>query len=417
MVRTATQDCEVLVVGGGMVGLSLALSLAGAGVEVVVIERQTPEEVQDAPFDGRASAIALGSRQALDGAGLWDAMAPEAEAIRDIRVTDGRVGRAASALLLHYDANELDGRPLGHIVENRVIRRALHGARPARPALTMMAPATVESLSQDGVWVKASLDTGRQVRARLAIAADGRRSKLRRWAGIRTAEWSYPQTGIVCTIGHETPHDGVAHECFLPAGPFAVLPMTDDQAGRHRSSIVWTERNDLAPAMMALDDDQFSGEMQRRFGDSLGRIEVIGRRWSYPLSFLQAERLIDSRLALVGDAAHAIHPIAGQGLNLGLRDGAALAEVVVDALRLGLDPGQRDQLQRYQRWRRLDSLALAAATDGLNRLFSNDLAPLRLARDLGLAAVNRLPPVKRLFMRHAMGLVGDLPRLIRGQPL
>ena len=417
MAQDGTIDCDLLVVGGGMVGLTLGLTLAGAGVRVVVVDRQAPGDVQAAPFDGRSSAIARGSKQALAGAGLWHAMAEHAEPIRDIRVSDGRIGRAASGLFLHYDSTQLDGQPLGYIIENREIRRALHGALAARPALTLLAPCGIGAVEREGAWARARLSDGRQVRARLAIGADGRESAVRAGAGIAATRWRYAQNGIVCTIGHERPHQGVAHENFLPAGPFAVLPMTDDAEGRHRSSIVWTERKDVVPAMMALDDEAFSGEMQRRFGDSLGQVTVIGQRWSYPLAFLQAEHMVAPRLALIGDAAHAIHPIAGQGLNLGLRDVAALAEVVVDALRLGLDPGQLDLLQRYERWRRLDSLSLAVATDGLNRLFSNDIGPLRLARDVGLAAVNRLPPVKRLFMRHAMGLVGDLPRLVRGQAL
>jgi 2-octaprenyl-6-methoxyphenol hydroxylase len=240
---------------------------------------------------------------------------------------------------------------------------------------------------------------------------------MRAAAGIRTTAWSYPQTGIVCTVAHELPHRGVAHEHFLPSGPFAMLPMTDAADGTHRSSIVWTERSSLAPAMMKLAASDFAAEIARRFGDSLGRLEPIGGRWAYPLSLMHAERYHDRRLALVGDAAHGIHPIAGQGLNLGLRDVAALAEAIVDARRLGLDVGGAAVLERYARWRRLDNLMLIAMTDGLNRMFSNDLGPLRLARGLGLDAVNRMPGLKRFFMAHAMGLVGDVPRLLRGEAL
>ncbi|MDH3473333.1 MAG: UbiH/UbiF/VisC/COQ6 family ubiquinone biosynthesis hydroxylase [Rhodospirillales bacterium] len=410
-------ETEVLIAGGGMVGLSLGLTLAGAGVEVVVVDREDPATVQAAAFDGRSSAIARGSRQALAGAGLWDAMAPAAQPILDIRVSDGRIGRRTAPFFLHYDHREADGGPLGYIVENRAIRKALHGVLASRPSLRLIAPDTVDALEPAGQRIAARLGGGRRIAARLAVVAEGRNSPLREAAGIRATRWSYPQTGIVCTVAHEQPHHGVAHEHFLPAGPFAVLPMTDDEAGRHRSSLVWTERRDLAPAMMALEPPNFAAEIARRFGDSLGRLEPIGGRWSYPLSLLHAERYHGPRLALIGDSAHAIHPIAGQGLNLGLRDVAALAEVVVDARRLGLDIGAAPVLRRYERWRRFDNLALIAATDGLNRLFSNDLPPLRLARDLGLAAVDRLPPLKRLFMNQAMGLVGELPRLVRGEPL
>ncbi len=417
MQTSKAADCEVLIVGGGMVGLTLGLTLAGAGVEVIVVDRADPATVQDAAFDGRASAIARGSQQALAGAGLWDAMAASAQPILDIRVTDGRIGAGASSLFLHYDHRDVDDAPLGCIVENRAVRGALHAEAARRGRLRLLAPQQVIDLERGPSWVEARLGDGRRLRARLAVAAEGRTSPLREAAGIRTTAWSYPQAGIVCTVAHERPHQGVAHEHFLPAGPFAMLPMTDAEDGTHRSSIVWTERRDLAPAMMALGPQDFAAEIARRFGDSLGRLEAIGGRWSYPLSLLHAERYVDRRLALIGDAAHAIHPIAGQGLNLGLRDVAALAEAVVDARRLGLDLGEAGVLARYERWRRLDTLMLIAATDGLNRLFSNDLAPLRLVRDLGLAAVNRLPPLKRLFMGHAMGLLGDLPRLIRGEAL
>ena len=415
-------ETEVLIVGGGMVGLTLACTLAGAGVPVVVLERRALADTVEDAFDGRASAIAQGSRQALEAAGLWAGMAAQAQPILDIRVSDGQLGDAglwqgAAPLFLHYDHREVGGLPLGYIVENRVIRLALNAALAERPALSVLAPAALEDLDRGPAGVEARLADGRRIRAQVAVGAEGRRSRLRAEAGIRCAEWSYPQTGIVCTIAHDEPHNGVAHEHFLPAGPFAVLPMVDDDRGRHRSSIVWTERRDLVEAMLALDDAAFSAEMQRRFGDSLGRIRLLGRRWSYPLSLLHAERYVDRRLALVGDAAHGIHPIAGQGLNLGLRDVAALAETLVDARRLGLDLGGGPVLARYQRWRRFDNVVLTLVTDGLNRLFSNDIGPLRLARDLGLAAVGRIAPLKRLLMRHAMGLEGDLPRLIRGQPL
>jgi 2-octaprenyl-6-methoxyphenol hydroxylase len=288
----------------------------------------------------------------------------------------------------------------------------LFAAAHSLDRLHLVAPVGLRQLSRTLALAEAELDDGRRIRARLAIAADGRQSPVRRNAGIAVTAWTYDQTAIVCTVAHERPHRGIAQERFLAAGPFAILPLTGD-----RSSLVWTERADLAPDIMALDDEGFHGEMARRFGDYLGALELTGPRWSYPLALSDAARYTDNRLALVGDAAHAMHPIAGQGLNLGLRDVAALSEVLVDGRRLGLDIGGADVLARYARWRRVDSTVLLAVTDVLNRLFSNDIAPLRLARVLGLAAVNQLPPLKRLFMRHAMGTVGDLPRLARGEPL
>ena len=407
-----TIDVDALIAGGGLVGLSLAIALARAGLAVAVVDREVPRVAASDGFDGRASAIAWGSRQVLAGIGVWERVDALAAPIREIRVSDGD-----SPLFLHYDHREIGEHPLGAIVENRHLRRALHATLAATPGATLLAPAAIASLEPAAGGVRALLAEGGAIRAPLAIACDGRRSALREAAGIRTLEWSYPQTGIVTSIRHELPHCGIAHERFLPAGPFAVLPLVDGEDGAHRSSIVWTEREALAPAMLALDDSAFAAEMQARFGDALGRIEVAGPRWAYPLALLQAERYVAARLALAGDAAHAIHPIAGQGLNLGLRDVAALAECIVDAARLGLDIGTGDVLARYERWRRVDNLLLMAATDGLNRLFSNEVAPVKLARDLGLAAVDALAPVKRFFMRHAMGVVGDLPRLSRGLPL
>jgi len=416
---------DVLISGGGMVGMTLACALADAGVAVALVDAEAPELLLDAGHDGRASAIAYGSHRILSGIGAWADMAPDAEPILEIRVSDGDGRGRTSPLFLHYDHQELAGRveaaiagapPFGWIVENRAIRRALLARVASLPGLVHMAPAKVLEQTRGHGGVTATLDTGATVRAQLAVAAEGKNSPMRRAAGIPVTEWAYPQTGIVCTIGHELPHEGVAHEHFTPSGPFAVLPMTTTEDG-HRSSIVWTERNEIAPAMMALSDEAAAEEIMRRFGHSLGRIRILSRRWTYPLKLMHAARYVDERLALVGDAAHVIHPIAGQGLNLGLRDVAALAEAIVDARRLGLDVGQADVLARYERWRRFDTMMLLAVTDSLNRLFSNDVALIRLARDLGLAAVDRLPPLKRLFMRHAMGLVGDLPRLVRGERL
>ena len=428
----ALPDGDVLISGGGMVGITLALALADAGLTVIVIDSLPAAERGAAGYDGRSSAIAEGSRRVLAGVGVWDRMVPEACPILDIRVSDARIGQPASLLFLHYDHRELAPSaaakrrvngpaaarpsPMGYIVENLAIRRALLAAIATRRSIRHLAPAQAVGLSCEPGRARVTLADGSSLTGRIVIAADGRGSPMRQAAGIRLTEWEYPQSGIVCTIGHELSHQNVAHEHFLPSGPFAVLPMVDDANG-HRSSIVWTEKRDLVPAIMALAPADFAAEIQRRFGDSLGRIRLLGGRWAYPLKLQHAARYVGERLALVGDAAHAIHPIAGQGLNLGLRDVAALAETLVDAHRLGLDIGVGEPLERYERWRRFDNLMLLAATDLLNRLFSNDIAPIRLARDIGLGLVNRMPPLKRLFMRHAMGMVGDLPRLIRGERL
>ncbi len=403
---------EALVAGGGMVGMTMGLALARAGLSVAVVEMQPAATLRDSSFDGRTSAIAYGSANVFSGVGVWQRLERAAQPIHDVRIADGTLRGGASPLFLHYDHREIGGHPLGYILENRDIRDALLSEAGRADSLHLLAPAVVAATEREAGGVEAVLADGRRIAARLVIGADGRDSPLREAAGIRVTRYGYPQTAIVCTVAHERPHNGVAVELFLPSGPFAMLPMTGQ-----RSNIVWSERRDLAQSMFALDDTEFLDELRRRFGDWLGDIRLEGPRFGYPLGLLHAERYTDRRLALIGDAAHVIHPIAGQGLNLGLRDVAALAESVVDARRLGLDIGAAEILSRYERWRRFDNVVMATAMDGLNRLFSNDIAPLRLARDLGLAAVNRVTPLKRLFMRHAMGMVGDLPRLVRGDPI
>jgi len=400
-------DTDVLVVGGGLAGGTLACILAAHHVETVVIDQEAPSTVLNPEYDGRASAIALGSQRVLQGAGLWADLVNDSAAIQDIRVADGD-----SLMFLHYDHQDLGGEPFGYMVENRRHRVALANRFGALENLTVRAPDRLLSLERSSDGVVATLIGGDRVRSRLVIGADGRGSEIRRRAGISLTKWSYKQCGIVCTVEHEKPHNNIAHEHFLPAGPFAILPLMGNQ-----SCIVWTERSELTSAMMALDDNAFKAELSERFGDFLGNIEVVGSRWSYPLSLQFANRSTDERLVLIADAAHGMHPIAGQGLNMGLRDVAALAEVLIDAKRLGLDLGTVTTLERYEQWRRFDNTLMLAMTDVLNRLFSNDVAPVRLARDLGLGIVNKIPPLKRLFMRHAMGLVGDLPRLMKGQPL
>jgi 2-octaprenyl-6-methoxyphenol hydroxylase len=402
------QDVEVLVAGGGLTGMLLGIACAGPGLEVAIVDPADPATVLDDNFDGRCSAIAYGSYRVLVALGLWPEIGRWAEPIKEIRVADDE-----SPLFLHYDHGQLrSGAPLGYIVENRVLRRVLIERARSLPSLSFLAPLAVGSVNTSAFAAVVAVTDGRRLTARLVAAADGRKSRLRRAAGIPAVEWRYRQTAIVTTVRHEHFHGGIAVEHFLPAGPFAILPMTGN-----RCSIVWTERAELAARLIALSDKEFGAELAARFGNFLGAVKPVGPRWTYSLGLMLAERYVARRLALVGEAAHLIHPIAGQGLNLGIRDVAALAELVVDTRRAGLDIGDDAVLGRYQRWRRFDTLLLAGVTDGLNRLFSNSIAPVQFARDLGFAAVQRLPPLKRLLMLHAMGLVGDLPRLVRGEPL
>ena len=401
---------DIIISGGGMVGLSLGLALAQGGFRVAVADPQPITTQLDPKFDGRVSALAYATIRMYRALGVWDTMAPHAQPIHEILVTDGAIGRAASPFSLHFDATEVGAPELGAIVENRHIRAALGARAGAEKNLTLIAPAAVTGVTVQAGAVVASLSNGESVTASLAIAADGRVSPLRDAMGIKTIGWSYPQTGIVATVAHERPNNGVAYEHFLPAGPFAILPMTGN-----RSSLVWTEEKDKAPAILKLDEASFHAELERRFGAHLGKVSATGQRWSYPLSFHIARDFVRPRFALAGDCAHGIHPIAGQGLNLGLKDAAALAEVLLDAARLGQDIGALDVLKRYERWRRFDSVAMTASTDALNRLFSNDIAPLRLLRDVGLGIVDSIGPARRFFMRHAGGDVGKLPKLMKGE--
>jgi len=397
---------DVLIVGGGLVGAALVVALAQAGLEVIVVDRVDQRGQLDAGFDGRASAIAQAPKRMLDHLGIWEHLA-EATPILDIRVADG-----ASKLFLHYDYTEIGEAPLGYMVENRHMRSALFQTLRQLPGVTYIAPAEITGVERASDGARLTLKDGSVLEAPLVIGADGRKSYLRGQTDIALTRWSYKQTAIVCTIAHEKPHNNVAHEHFLPSGPFAILPISGN-----RSSIVWTERESLVPDIMELDDAAFLESLGQRFGDFLGELSLAGPRWTYPLDLQFAHRCIDKRLALVGDAAHGMHPIAGQGLNLGLRDVAAIAEVVIEAHRLGLDIGASHILERYDRWRRFDAMLMLSLTDGINRLFSNDIAPVRLARDLGLAFVNRSGPLKRFFMRHAMGEAGRMPKLLKGEPV
>lgn len=399
--RIAVQVC---VVGAGPVGGALACRLASAGIATAVVDRAPLPPMEHPAFDGRAYAIAAGSRVLLEQAGLWDALSDAACPIRNIRVSDGRIGQPASRLFLHFDPSAVGG-VFGAMVEARRLRMALNARMHDLPALHVFAPAAA-AVERDADGATVRIDGGAEIACRLVIAAEGRGSPLRRAAGIPVTRFAYDQTGIVCAISHAKPHDGAALEHFLPSGPFAQLPMcaSADSGADNVSAIVWTERTAIAERVLRYDDTRFSQEIARRLGDHLGALHVIGRRWRYPLGAMHAHRYFDTRIALVGDAAHTIHPIAGQGLNLGLRDGIALSGLLIEAARHGADLGAPDLLRRYQRLRRPDNLMMLAATDALDRLFSNDNPLLRLARDVGIAAVHRAPPLKRLFMRQAMGV-------------
>ncbi|MDE2462851.1 MAG: FAD-dependent monooxygenase, partial [Alphaproteobacteria bacterium] len=373
-----------------------------------VVEPVARARSLDAGFDGRVTALSYASVRMLRTLAIWPHLQDDAQPILDILVTDAAAGRPPSPLSLHFDAGEI-GEPMGYIVENRHIRAALFAVADKVPGLELLSPLAVERANPAAEHIDASLSDGGTVQARLLVAADGRESRLREEIGIAIIGWSYPQWGIVATVAHERAHHGTAYEHFLPSGPFAILPMTGN-----RSSLVWTERADLAPHYMNLPADEFDAEVARRFGAHLGATTVIGPRWSYPLKFHLARDYVKPRFALVGDAAHGIHPIAGQGFNLGLKDVAALAECVLDGARLGLDIGSLDILKRYERWRRFDATLMGMTMDAFNRIFSNDIAPLRAVRDLGMGLVDQIGPLRRFLMRNAGGTVGKLPRLLRG---
>jgi len=422
------QRFDLAIVGAGLNGSLLALAAGEAGLKTALIDRVPLTSMTEAAFDGRTTAISYTSQRLFAALGVWDELADLAEPILDIRISDAGHDGRASPLFLHFDHREAgDGddvtphpAAMGWIVENRFLRAALLRRLAACPAVELVAPDEALDTVRDVDKVEIALKSGRRLVTRLVASAEGRFGTMREDAGIGARAWSYNQIAIVLVARHDKPHRGVAQEKFLPGGPFAILPMRDSETidgkgGEHRSSIVWTERALIAKRLLELDAPRFQAEFARRFGDFLGHVEPVGPRWSYPLGLVHAERYVEQRLVLVGDAAHGLHPIAGQGYNLGVRDIAALVEVLIDAKRLGLDIGAADTLERYARWRRADNLTMVAATDLLNRLFSNDIKPLRLVRDLGLAGVHRIPPLRRFFVRHAMGLVGDLPKLIRGE--
>jgi 2-octaprenyl-6-methoxyphenol hydroxylase len=398
---TDPKQVDVCVVGAGPVGGTLACLLATEGVRTAVIDHAPLPPMEHPDFDGRAYAIAMGSRRVLERAGLWERLPFPPGPIRDIRVSDGKVGRPASRLFLHFDSREagVEGaeEAFGWMVEARSLRMAELGA------LDVFAPAKASVTRRDESAL-VEIEGGISLEARLVVAAEGRNSKLRDQAGIKVTRLPYGQTGIVVAIAHALPHHGTALEHFLPAGPFAQLPMAGTEGAPNLSAIVWTERDAVAKTLLAMDDAAFGREVARRLGSHLGEIRPIGRRWSYPLGALHAHRYTDMRLALIGDAAHGVHPIAGQGLNLGFQDVGVLGGLVVDAVSAGEDVGAASLLRRYQAMRRPEVLLMLAATDALDRLFSSDNPLLRVARDLGIGAVHRMPRLKRMFMRRAMGV-------------
>ena len=399
---TQSMTVSVCVVGAGPVGGALACRLASAGVSVAVIDQAALPPMEHPDFDGRAYAIAAGSQRLLEAAGLWDRLPYPAGPIRDIRVTDGKVGRPASPLHLHFGAWEAGAEAFGWMVEARSLRMALNARLNAMPNVALFAPAKIDAVRTDeGAVVRVA--GGPEIACQLVIAAEGRRSPLREAAGIPVTRLDYKQTGMVFAIAHAKPHNGTALEHFLPAGPFAQLPMAPSDAAENLSAIVWTERRAAAAQLLAMPGAAFTREAARRLGGHLGEIRLLGKRWSYPLTAMHAHRYMDTRLVLAGDAAHGVHPIAGQGLNLGFADAAALADLLIAAHGRGEDLGTQALLRRYQSARRPANLAMLAATDVLDRLFSTDNPALRLARDVGIAAVHRLPPLKRAFMRAAMG--------------
>jgi 2-octaprenyl-6-methoxyphenol hydroxylase len=407
-----TFDSDILIVGGGLNGPALALALAQTGQRVTILDA-LPEPVrQDAGFDGRSYALALASQRLLAAIGIWDHVADDAQPMLEIKVTDGRAGEGPSPFFMHFDHAEIEEGPMGYMVEDRHLRRAFLGAMAAEARITHLSGQRVISQSCETDHASVTLEDGRVLTGRVLVGSDGRKSDTAARAGIRRTGWDYGQTALVCAVAHEQPHHGIAHQFFMPPGPLAILPLTGN-----RSSIVWSERDAEARRIMALDDAAYLDHLRPRFGSFLGEISLAGARFTYPLNLTIANSFVADRLALIGDAAHGVHPIAGQGLNAGLRDVAALAEVLTDAARRGEDIGADQVLARYQQWRRFDTATLALATDAFNRLFSNDNPLLRAARDIGMGALNAIPALRRGFIREAAGLTGDLPRLMQGKAL
>jgi 2-octaprenyl-6-methoxyphenol hydroxylase len=399
---------DLIIVGGGLNGPALALAASNAGFSVTIVDALPAATRSLRDFDGRSYALALTSKRLLQGIGIWPDVADHAQPMLEIKVTDGRAGEGAAPWMMHFDHAEIEEGPMGYLVEDRHLRAAFLAAMDASDLITQIDATRVvaQDVGADGVTV--TLDNGDTIKGGLLIGSDGRGSGTGARAGIKRIGWGYDQTAVVCAVEHDKPHAGIAHQFFMPNGPLAILPLTGN-----RSSIVWSETTQCATHLMTLGDAAFLDELRPAFGSFLGQIGLTGARFTYPLGLTLAQTFIADRVALIGDAAHGVHPIAGQGLNAGLRDVAALAQVLTEARARGEDIGGAQTLARYQEWRRFDTTTLALATDTFNRLFSNDNPLLRAARDIGMAAINAAPTLRRGFIREAAGLTGELPNLMR----
>lgn len=416
---------DIVISGASFAGLALARALVSAfgdEIRIAIVDlKPRTRTAGPAKEDARAFALSAGARRMLDTLGVWDALAPASQPVTEIQITDSSLDAGVRPVLLKYDnrlapsgtdADNAAAEPASHIVPAPALERALWEAVASARALTVLAPAAIARFADTGAGLTIALDDGREIGASLLVGAEGRRSPSRERAKIKSVSWTHDQTAIVTTIAHERPHEGRAIQHFLPAGPFAILPLPGN-----RSCLTWTEDAAEARRILARDDAGFLEEIETRVAGRLGALELAGPRQSWPLATHLTRAYVAARFALVGDAAHGVHPIAGQGVNLAFRDVAALAEIVADSLRLGLDPGSLEALGRYERWRRFDSAMSAAAFDGLNRLFSNDGTLIRAARDFGLGLVDRMPDMKRHLVAEAAGLTGDLPRLFKSEAL
>ena len=406
-------DVDIMIAGGGLNGPTLALALAGAGLSVAIADARPANARTTRNFDGRAYALALASQRLLRALDLWGGLAPDSQPILQVKASQGQPGEGALPFILHFDSAEIEEGPAGWMLEDRFLYQALLAAMQNHALIRHLPGVAVIGQDEGAAGITARLSDGRRIGARLLIGADGRNSGVAARAGIARQGWDYGQTALVASVDHELPHHGIAHQYFMPTGPLAILPLPGN-----RSNIVWSETDDNARAIEVLDDARFLQVLRPRFGDFLGDLSLAGARFSYPLSLSLAESYVAARVALVGDAAHGVHPIAGQGLNLGLRDVAALAQVLVEAARRGEDIGSLSVLERYQRWRRFDATRLALGMDLVNRLFSNDNTFLAGARGLGMGVITAIPALRRGFMRQAAGLsVSPMPRLLAGQAL